>query len=120
MEGFTGGDTEIQKGLNTMWADKEHWPTQEQQRFHIDPRGSGVHRQGDAGEGMNENSAVLLSMLAGAAQVAAGYTLRAQSAYTRHAEADEGEPGNAVDRFATRRLITIVADATTKTAGTHG
>jgi DNA-binding transcriptional MerR regulator len=38
VEGFTGGDTEIQKGLNKMWADKENWPTQEQQRFHIDPR----------------------------------------------------------------------------------
>ena len=38
VEGFTGGDPEVQKGLNTMWADKEHWPAQEQQRFHIDPR----------------------------------------------------------------------------------
>lgn len=38
IESFTGGDPEIQRGLNKMWADKEHWPAQEQQRFHIDPR----------------------------------------------------------------------------------
>jgi len=23
---FTGGDPEIQKGLNAMWADRENWP----------------------------------------------------------------------------------------------
>ena len=38
VEGFTGGDPEVQKGLNKMWADKANWPAQEQQRFHIDPR----------------------------------------------------------------------------------
>jgi hypothetical protein len=36
--GFTGGDPGVQEGLNKMWADKENWPAQEQQRFHIDPR----------------------------------------------------------------------------------
>jgi hypothetical protein len=38
VEGFTGGDPEIQKGLNKMWADKANWPTQERERFPIDPR----------------------------------------------------------------------------------
>jgi DNA-binding transcriptional MerR regulator len=38
VEGFTSGDPDIQQGLNKMWADKENWPAQEQQRFHIDPR----------------------------------------------------------------------------------
>jgi len=38
VEGFTGGDPEIQKGLNKMWNDKANWPTEERQRFHIDPR----------------------------------------------------------------------------------
>ena len=36
--GFTGGDPEIQKGLNTMWNDKANWPAEERGRFHIDPR----------------------------------------------------------------------------------
>ena len=38
VEAFTGGDPEVQKGLNTMWADKENWPAQERERFRIDPR----------------------------------------------------------------------------------
>jgi DNA-binding transcriptional MerR regulator len=38
VEGFTGGDPEMQKGLNKMWADKANWPAQERERFHIDPR----------------------------------------------------------------------------------
>ena len=38
VEGFTGGDPEVQNGLNRMWADKANWPAQEQQRFQIDPR----------------------------------------------------------------------------------
>jgi len=38
VEGFTGGDPEVQRGLNKMWSDKAHWPAQEQQRFQIDPR----------------------------------------------------------------------------------
>jgi len=37
VEGFTGGDQEIQKGLNKMWADKENWPKQERERFTIKP-----------------------------------------------------------------------------------
>jgi DNA-binding transcriptional MerR regulator len=37
VEGFTGGDAEIQKGLNKMWADTENWPAQERQRFTIKP-----------------------------------------------------------------------------------
>src|SRR2546427_9114903 len=37
VEGFTGGDQEIQKGLNKMWADKESWPKQERERFTIKP-----------------------------------------------------------------------------------
>jgi hypothetical protein len=37
VEGFTGGDPEIQKGLNKMWADKDNWPTQERERFTIKP-----------------------------------------------------------------------------------
>ncbi len=28
IEGFTGGDPEIQAGLNKMWADRENWPQQ--------------------------------------------------------------------------------------------
>ena len=38
VEGLTGGEPEIQKGLNTMWADKANWPARERERFHIDPR----------------------------------------------------------------------------------
>ena len=38
VEGFSGGDPEVQKGLNKMWSDKENWPAQERERFHIDPR----------------------------------------------------------------------------------
>jgi DNA-binding transcriptional MerR regulator len=37
VEGFTGGDPEIQKGLNKMWVDKENWPKQERERFTIKP-----------------------------------------------------------------------------------
>ena len=36
--GFSGGDPEIQKGLNKMWADKANWPAQERERFQVDPR----------------------------------------------------------------------------------
>jgi DNA-binding transcriptional MerR regulator len=38
VQGFTGGDPEIQKGLNKMWSDKARWPKQERARFHVDPR----------------------------------------------------------------------------------
>jgi MerR family transcriptional regulator, thiopeptide resistance regulator len=38
VEGFTGGDPEIQKGLNTMWADKANWPDDTQAaQFQIKP-----------------------------------------------------------------------------------
>jgi DNA-binding transcriptional MerR regulator len=37
LEGFTGGDPEVQKGLNKMWADKANWPEAERNRFHIKP-----------------------------------------------------------------------------------
>jgi DNA-binding transcriptional MerR regulator len=36
--GFTGGDPDVQKGLNKMWADKQNWPAEDRQRFSIDPR----------------------------------------------------------------------------------
>ena len=35
--GFTGGDPEVQKGLNKMWADKANWPEGDAKRFHIKP-----------------------------------------------------------------------------------
>jgi DNA-binding transcriptional MerR regulator len=38
VEGFTGGDPEIQKGLNKMWNDKANWPADQRQQFQIDPR----------------------------------------------------------------------------------
>ena len=38
LAGFTGGDPEIQKGLNKMWADKANWPKDtEAARFQIKP-----------------------------------------------------------------------------------
>lgn len=37
IEGFTGGDPEIQKGLNKMWADKPNWPEGDAKRFQIKP-----------------------------------------------------------------------------------
>ncbi len=38
VEGFTGGDPEVQKGLNKMWADKANWPADtEAARFQIKP-----------------------------------------------------------------------------------
>jgi DNA-binding transcriptional MerR regulator len=36
--GFTGGDPEVQKGLNKMWADKDNWPAENRERVQIDPR----------------------------------------------------------------------------------
>lgn len=35
LEGFTGGDPEIQKGLNRMWSDHANWPEQPRQSFSI-------------------------------------------------------------------------------------
>jgi MerR family transcriptional regulator, thiopeptide resistance regulator len=37
VEGFTGGDPEVQKGLNKMWADQANWPEGPQQSFRIRP-----------------------------------------------------------------------------------
>ncbi len=37
LSGFTGGDPEIQKGLNKMWADRENWPAQPRQAYAIKP-----------------------------------------------------------------------------------
>ena len=38
LQDFTGGDAEVQQGLNKMWADKENWPADLRGRFHIDPQ----------------------------------------------------------------------------------
>ena len=38
LQDFTGGDAEVQQGLNKMWADKENWPADLRGRFHIDPK----------------------------------------------------------------------------------
>lgn len=37
LEGFTGGDPEIQKGLNKMYADQANWPEQTRQAYPIKP-----------------------------------------------------------------------------------
>ncbi len=37
VEGFTGGDREVQKGLNKMWADKANWPAGPAKQFAIKP-----------------------------------------------------------------------------------
>lgn len=37
LSGFTGGDPEIQKGLNKMWADHDNWPAQPRQAHTIKP-----------------------------------------------------------------------------------
>ncbi|MDR3701303.1 MAG: MerR family transcriptional regulator [Candidatus Sulfopaludibacter sp.] len=37
LAGFTGGDPEIQKGLNKMWADKDNWPELRRQEYAIKP-----------------------------------------------------------------------------------
>lgn len=34
---FTGGDAEIQKGLNAMYADQQNWPQAQQERYSIKP-----------------------------------------------------------------------------------
>jgi DNA-binding transcriptional MerR regulator len=38
LEGFTGGDPEVQKGLNKMWADQQNWPGELRGEYSIDPR----------------------------------------------------------------------------------
>jgi DNA-binding transcriptional MerR regulator len=37
VEGSTGGDPEVQKGLNKMWADKANWPAGPARQFTIKP-----------------------------------------------------------------------------------
>ena len=37
LAGFTGGDPEIQKGLNKMWTDKPNWPDSQKQAYAINP-----------------------------------------------------------------------------------
>jgi DNA-binding transcriptional MerR regulator len=37
VEGFTGGDPEILKGLRKMWADRQNWPAGEHDGFTIPP-----------------------------------------------------------------------------------
>jgi DNA-binding transcriptional MerR regulator len=37
LAGFTGGDPEIQKGLNKMWADQENWPEPQKSAYRIKP-----------------------------------------------------------------------------------
>lgn len=37
LEGFTGGDPEIQKGLNKMYADQANWPSQQRQAYAVKP-----------------------------------------------------------------------------------
>jgi len=37
LEGFTGGDPEIQKGLNKMWFDQANWPDQSLRAHKIKP-----------------------------------------------------------------------------------
>jgi len=37
VEGFTGGDREIQKGLNAMYTDQANWPAESRERFQIKP-----------------------------------------------------------------------------------
>jgi DNA-binding transcriptional MerR regulator len=37
VEGFTGGDPEIQKGLNKMYADQANWPERQRQTWQIKP-----------------------------------------------------------------------------------
>ncbi len=35
--GFTGGDPEIQKGLNKLWQDQQNWPSPQRERYAIKP-----------------------------------------------------------------------------------
>lgn len=37
LKGFTGGDPEIQKGLNKMWADQGNWPEPQRSAYRIKP-----------------------------------------------------------------------------------
>lgn len=37
LAGFSGGDPEIQKGLNKMWSDQQNWPAPQRERYAIKP-----------------------------------------------------------------------------------
>src|SRR3954467_11710606 len=37
LKGFTGGDPEIQKGLNAMYSDQANWPAEQRERYSIRP-----------------------------------------------------------------------------------
>src|SRR5947209_17537956 len=37
LSGFTGGDPEIQRGLNQMWADQPNWPEPQRTSYGIKP-----------------------------------------------------------------------------------
>lgn len=37
LEGFTGGDPEIQEGLNKMWSDQQNWPEPQKSAYRIKP-----------------------------------------------------------------------------------
>jgi transketolase len=37
LEGFTGGDPEVQKGLNKMWSDQGNWPEPQRSAYQIKP-----------------------------------------------------------------------------------
>jgi hypothetical protein len=38
LAGFTGGDPEIQRGLNAMYADQASWPAEQRERYTIKPQ----------------------------------------------------------------------------------
>jgi hypothetical protein len=38
VEGFTGSDPEIQKGLNKMYSDVPNWPAQRRKQFGVRPQ----------------------------------------------------------------------------------
>ncbi len=37
LAGFTGGDPDIQQGLNRMWSDQQNWPAPQRERYSIKP-----------------------------------------------------------------------------------
>jgi DNA-binding transcriptional MerR regulator len=37
VSGFTGGDPEVQKGLNAMYADRDNWPAEQKERVPMNP-----------------------------------------------------------------------------------
>lgn len=37
LAGFTGGDPEIQRGLNAMWSDQANWPSPQREKYAVRP-----------------------------------------------------------------------------------